>query len=361
MRNLKKTRFFSLGRKWVFTLALFLLVFAAASAVKIHAAGNVTGWLWGGGAGVYGDGTNTNVRWISMNSDNDGISHAISYGVNIPASDCSGSGCKVTGYAWSGGDDSGPGLGWIDFNPQDNCGSAYAALSCYIPGSSSEKGGVFRSENMLIGWARIVGIAKESAVGNSGGWSGWIHMNGSYGIDLLKMTGTAGTKTLAQMTFSTAGSDELAWIDASRAKAPCTPLPGGCGNAISQTYCPSDPAPSTNLCNSVSVLQGSAPSGSAPWNWQCVSNTCPGTGSMIASCPADYTDPEIGKCGIAATQNFCGKDAPSTNLCADGTTMTNFETGYSEYTWSCGKTTCGGTVVECSAPGIHCGWKEVNP
>lgn len=349
MKNSKLSRFFYRGRKMIFSLALFLLVFVAASVVKIQAAGNVTGWLWGGGAGTSGDGTNTNVGWISTTGTN--------YGVNIPLASCSGDGCKVTGYAWAnagGNPDNGQqnGIGWIDFNPQDNCGSAYSALSCFIPGSSTNKGGVFRSADKLIGWARIVGIAQESAANNSGGWSGWIHMDGNYGVDITKMDGTGN-----HPTYAAAGADELGWIDFSWANAPCTPLPGGCGSAISQTYCTGASAPSTNLCDGVSVLSGSAPSGSAPWSWQCVSNACPGT---IADChTGSYSEPDDGSCGTAASQNFCGKAAPSSGFCSNGD-MSNFETGYSEYTWTCGSTTCSGTPVNCSAPGNNCGWIETN-
>lgn len=223
MINLKRKRFFASGRKWIFTLALFVLVFAAASIVKVKAGteNNASGWLWGGGTESDGsapyDGTNSNVRWISMNSVN--TSSPVDYGVNIPGSDG-----PVTGYAWSGGDDSGPGLGWIDFNPQDHCTTGapgagqYKALSCALPAGSSGSPGVSRSGDKLVGWARIVGIAQESANNNSGGWSGWVHMNGNYGVDLAKMVGDTGPKPLAEMTFATAGGDELGWIDFSGAK-----------------------------------------------------------------------------------------------------------------------------------------------
>jgi hypothetical protein len=378
MRNLKRTRFFSLGRKWVFTLALFLLVFAAASVVKVQAVGNVTGWFWGGGAEQLPDvnpntwdGTNTNVRWISMNSDNSGIGHAIPYGVNVPTTDG-----NVTGYAWSGGDDSGPGLGWIDFNPNgddgirntsdDHCttgapaSNQYKAATCDT--QNGENPGVIREGDFLKGWARIVGIAQESANGNSGGWLGWLHMDGNYGIDLLKMNGDQTTRIpsdiAAKMTFVALGSDELGWADASRAKAPCTPLPGGCGSAMGKTYCSGSPAPAaSDLCNSDSVLKGLAPGGSAPWSWQCESNVCPGP---LASCSKDYTLPDVGKCGTDDGVNFCGKSALPGNLCDSGT-ASSVITGYSEYTWTCGSTTCGGKQVSCSAPGNHCGWIETNP
>lgn len=154
----------------------------------------------------------------------------------------------------------------------------------------------------------------------------------------------------------------LGWINFAKAKGPCNPLPGGCGPALGKTYCssglPSGPPAASDLCNSESVLQGSAPSGSAPWNWQCVSNTCPGT---VASCgPVNYTPADNGTCGTDDGVNFCGNSALPSNLCDSGT-ASPITTGYSEYTWTCGSATCGGITVNCSAPGNHCGWKEVNP
>ncbi|MFH0930067.1 MAG: hypothetical protein V1814_02335 [Candidatus Moraniibacteriota bacterium] len=246
MRIQKKTRFFSLGRKWVFTLALFVLVFAAASIVKIHAAGNVTGWLWGGSedvsiGGVTGDsnvlcktylapagcidGNETGIGWISMSGP--------TYGVSIPGSDG-----NVTGYAWmnaGGNPDNGlqNGIGSIDFNPQDNCGSAYSAVSCNAPdgsGADATRGGVKRVGDNLIGWARIVEIAKATvAPSNSGGWTGWIKFSvgGIYGsgIDVTKMDGTGDNKMYAWSGAEAPGlAGELGWIDFSRAQytPPCT-------------------------------------------------------------------------------------------------------------------------------------------
>lgn len=191
MRSQKKTRFFSLGRKWVFTLALFLLVFAAASIVKVQAGTehSVTGWLWGGGAGS-SDGTNTNVGWISMNNTNQ--SGATNYGVNIPA----GNG-DVTGYAWS------EYIGWVSFNSGDLAGCTGAS-------------GARREGHFLKGWARIISI--RDAAGNAGGWLGCIKLSSesgdpiTYGVDIDKMLGvSSGSHTYAW-------SDELGWIDFGQAK-----------------------------------------------------------------------------------------------------------------------------------------------
>ncbi|MFO7806875.1 MAG: hypothetical protein R6V40_00420, partial [Candidatus Moraniibacteriota bacterium] len=151
---------------------------------------HVTGWLWGGSEddsisdssiGTT-DGNETGVGWGSVSSDKE--SGGASYQVNIPFWDCGDTGdCNVTGYAWHGGDgddDNNPeGLGWIDFNPSGPYPSS--------PNHSAKREG---NSDKLTGWARVVGIQQELAVGNSGGWEGWIKMSGtaddgtSYGVDL---------------------------------------------------------------------------------------------------------------------------------------------------------------------------------
>jgi len=241
--KLKTINFLNKGKKFLFSLFLFALVFGVASYLKVQAGSghNVTGWLWGGGAENDGvkpwDGSNTNVRWISVNSDNPEVSHAIPYGVNIPASDG-----NLTGYAWSGGDDSGLGLGWIDFNPNgddgiqntadDHCttgspgATQYQAASCAAV-SNCGSPGVRRVGDGIEGCARIVEIAKASAIGNSGGWAGWLKVKGStYGVKISMMDGVA--KDPSSDTAGTAGADELGWIDFSRAKIGTT-----CSNVVS--------------------------------------------------------------------------------------------------------------------------------
>ncbi|MDD5490035.1 MAG: hypothetical protein PHP25_05160 [Candidatus Moranbacteria bacterium] len=192
MQNLKKRGLLSIGRKWVFTLALFLLVFALSCVMKIHAgtSDSGSGWLWGGGAGP-NDGTNTNVGWISINNTNQG--GATNYGLNIP----SGTGA-ISGYAWS------ENIGWISFNAADTAGCPQG--SC----NATKVAG-----NNIKGWARILGIRDALAQSNSGGWQGWISLSGAqYGV-----------KINADNTLTGYGwSDELGWIDFSRAKyeEPCT-------------------------------------------------------------------------------------------------------------------------------------------
>jgi len=184
---MKNFEFLKKGRKVIFSLALFLLVFAAASVVKIHAGTSDSGqgWLWGGGAGP-NDGTNTNVGWISMNNTNQG--GATNYGVNIPT----GNG-DVTGYAWS------ENIGWISFNAADTAGCP-----------QNPCGAVRVVGNNIKGWARILGIKDALAAGNSGGWQGWISLSGpQYGVKI-------NTDNTALSGYG--WSDELGWIDFSRAK-----------------------------------------------------------------------------------------------------------------------------------------------
>ncbi len=128
-------------------VALFIAIAFLATNIQAKAGNNenVTGWLWGG--------SNTNLGWISTNNLTGGGS--VNYGINVPNGDG-----NVTGYAWSSN------IGWINFNPSGP----------YPEGPNSS---VRRVGNNLIGWARIVGIAQESARGNSGGWQGWIKMSGA--------------------------------------------------------------------------------------------------------------------------------------------------------------------------------------
>lgn len=183
MKNSKPRAIFSLGRRWLFTLALFVFVFAVASAVKIQAGTehSAQGWMWGGGTGTSGDGTHTNVGWISANNLNQG--GAVNYGVSIP----SGTG-DVSGYAWS------ENIGWISFNASDLSG-------CPQGQCKAERDGI-----NLKGWARIMEIKLAGA--NAGGWQGWVSLKGPrYGVTI---------NTSAGALQNYAWSDELGWIDFSR-------------------------------------------------------------------------------------------------------------------------------------------------
>ena len=202
-------------------IILFLVIFAASS-LKVIAAGNIYGWLWGGseeGVLVNGliDRDETELGWISTSSSNcdtdgdgfsdgglncPGIGTVISdYGVTIPPSDG-----NITGYAWS------EHVGWINFD----AAGPYPIVSTGDDYTHS----VQRSGDSLIGWARIVGIQGELASSNSGGWEGWIRMSSdsndliSYGITM----NLDGTFNPCSSGTNCAWSDELGWVDFSNAK-----------------------------------------------------------------------------------------------------------------------------------------------
>jgi len=220
-RKIKSTKW-----KWRVLIAA-LLIIASGFTLKYFGkkaeageADSTNGWLWGGSEET-GDGDingdETGVGWISTNSidcDTDGngfwditcggdntTTEVLNYGINIPKVSC-GRNCKVMGYAWS------ENIGWIDFNPQDHCEIDYSAASCNDPGGGT--GGVFRFGKNLKGWARIVSIAKASAINNAGGWQGWISFSSdtsgggvNYGVTINRDNTLSGY----------AWSDELGWID----------------------------------------------------------------------------------------------------------------------------------------------------
>jgi hypothetical protein len=402
MKNSKVRKYFGVGRKWVFTLALFLLVFAAASVVKIHAAGNVTGFLWGGTEEISDGNPNngpsgyeTGVGWISMSRkncdpDSDGtteggadnpnfpgctpgksITKDEKYEVNIPSSG------SVTGYAWvnaGGNPDNGQqnGIGWLDFNPQDHCGSVYDAF-CTDPDGGT--GGVTRSGNNLVGWARIVEIAKAAKQGNSGGWTGWVKFSNSYigkdssgndisGIDVTKMDGTGDNKMYAwsgaEDALGIAG--ELGWIDFSSAKIPM-PIDGLCNTPPnSDQICPGNPNPTTmttdQLC--ADYDPGNPPSVTGTWSWTCSGQN----GGSPMNCHAELNTPEDGQCGMADGGSFCSSTPTDAELCVGGThpsvSSLGFDSSY-EVTWTC-TGVCSTVNDNCSAKGKKsCGWIETNP
>jgi hypothetical protein len=335
MRNFKKTRFFSLGRKWVFTLALFLLVFAAASVMKIHAgtSDSGSGWLWGGSEEMSDGNPNnglsgyeTGVGWISVNNTNQG--GAVSYGLSIP----SGTG-DISGYAWS------ENIGWISFNAADIVG-------CPQGSCKAEK----IAGNNFKGWARILGIRDALAAGNSGGWQGWISLSGpQYGVKINP------DNTLTAFGWS----DELGWIDFSRAKVKnCSPI-----TCSTKLLCTGDSLGSAgSACDSLSFC-GSADATctlTSGTTWTC-SDGC-GTTNPCSVSMQSKTD---GQCGGVDGGSFCQGQAPTdADLCTSGTPSPQASSlnldGY-EVKWTCGGI-CGGTTDFCSAKGKKsCGWIETNP
>jgi len=372
MKNPKVRKYFNIGRRFVLTLALFVLIFAAASIVKIQAAGNVTGWLWGGTEdadlvppaqmGVI-DGNETGVGLISMTGAN--------YGVNVPSTND-----PVTGYAWmnaGGNPDNGlqNGIGWIDFNPQDHCTTGtpgpgqYQAASCDLssdPGLNCGKGVVRRTGINLQGCARIVSIAQATVNSNSGGWQGWVKLKGTaqngseYGVTINSdgtfcKPGVATTYLVNGRNECYAWSSELGWIDFSRAKTCTNP---GCAT---KQLCEGS---TFSSCDSSFCTEGGTCTLNADQkSWIC-SNSC---GSV--SCSA-FIQPRVdGSCGTADGGSFCQGGTPSNEeLCSAGTPVpsaASLDLDVYEVSWQC-QGICGGANEDCSAKGKKaCGWIETNP
>jgi hypothetical protein len=201
-------------------------------------------------------------------------SPAISYGVNIPDSSCTGSACNLSGYVWN------ENISWISFNSADvtNCPNSTNAL-CPSGNCCPARRGTGVDANKLLGWARITGIrdAYILATPNSGGWQGWISLSNincdlnrdsildttgtglvqcstiasprmTYGVDTNQMTGSDHTY---------AWSNELGWVDFGRASisasaslAVCPPtgnLASGAPGHLHAYYSPSSFIDCNNL------------------------------------------------------------------------------------------------------------------
>ena len=185
------------------------------------------------------------------------------YGVDIPA----GSG-NVTGTAWS------KNIGWIDFAPA----GPYPSVATGDDYAFAAQ----RVGNELRGWARIVGIQTEfeAVPSNSGGWQGWIRLHSDsndpvpYGLDITKMDGTGNNKTYAW-------SDELGWIDFSKAKI-VTPTT----LKLCPSSCTSGSAPVSNS-STISMNPGDVKSYQACWN---TSSGCDTNGDVTLSASWDETN-----------------------------------------------------------------------
>lgn len=219
-----------MNKKIILTLIVFVLMVGLSAYLKTYAGTGQSGagFPWGGSedstiGGVIGsiDGNETGLGWISMNSancdsDSDGITDignypncptglsVTDYGVSIPSADG-----NLSGYAWS------ENIGWISFNSDDLTGCPFGACTARR---------VTTPADHLEGWARIVGIKTEfeAVPSNSGGWLGWIKMKGrtSDGVDYGVVINPDGTtfKKCDNVDKSCAWSDELGWIDFSKAK-----------------------------------------------------------------------------------------------------------------------------------------------
>lgn len=152
------------------------------------------GWLWGGSDD--GAGNSTGLGWISMNNTTPGAGGSRSYGVDVPVSG------SLSGYAWS------ENVGWVSFNFTDLTG-------CPDGNCSAQRVG-----DTLTGWARIMSIKDEIGNGNTGGWQGWIKLNGTasdgtpFGVKVISgettvtLSGYAWSDELGAISFSGASLDE---------------------------------------------------------------------------------------------------------------------------------------------------------
>lgn len=190
-------------KKYLLATIIFCAVFVVATTIKAGVNDSLSGWSWGGSESSSDgninnglSGNETGIGWISMNNTN--TSGGVSYGVNLPTGNT-----ELSGYAWS------ENLGWIAFDNSNG----------YLTGCPAGNGACSarRNGDKLEGWARFTSIKDALDAGNSGGWQGWIKLNGTnYGVEISKMDGTGANKTYAW-------SDELGWIDFSRAKLPAPP------------------------------------------------------------------------------------------------------------------------------------------
>jgi PKD repeat protein len=109
-------------------------------------ADNVYGWAW-----------SENIGWISFNNITGGGS--VDYGVNIDATGV------FSGYAWS------ENIGWISFNESDLTGCPQTPCRAWVDITSGN----------VYGWAKALSADNPQ----SGGWDGWISLNGSnYGVNI---------------------------------------------------------------------------------------------------------------------------------------------------------------------------------
>jgi len=125
------------------------------------------------GDNVFGYGWSDNVGWISFNNcKNPTVSStcsSVGYGVTVDYANNN----KVSGYAWS------ENVGWISFNPSDWGGCP--------PGVSSPCTSFLNKwASGNAGWARAMSVPQDTAClsslnppCNSGGWDGWISLNGT--------------------------------------------------------------------------------------------------------------------------------------------------------------------------------------
>ena len=154
----------------VVILTIFFTIDFGLNNNKVNAgvSHNLSGYAW-----------SDNIGWISFNCTDLSSCSTTDYGVGINSSDG-----NLFGYAWS------PNIGWITFNQSELSGCPSGTCVANL------------SQNTLSGWAK----ALSSSDSESGGWDGWISLNGgNYGV-----TFDTNNKKFSGYAW---GSDVIGWVD----------------------------------------------------------------------------------------------------------------------------------------------------
>jgi len=153
---------------FIFVGLLFNFFLKSSTPTKAGINDNVYGWAW-----------SENIGWISFNSSTGG--GGTDYGVNIESDG------TITGYAWS------ENIGWISFNESDLTGCPQSPCKAWVDPLTGT----------VYGWAKALAANDPQ----SGGWEGWIHLQGSnYGVFIDT------SSTPAEFEGWAWGEDVLGWI-----------------------------------------------------------------------------------------------------------------------------------------------------
>jgi len=301
------------------------------------------------------------------------------YGVDIPPTGQTG---QITGYAFS------ENIGAIDFNPHAGCPGSpkypgacdpYPADPSCSPGSCPTTDAMRNADNTVTGWARFTEIAQANAVGNSGGWTGWIKLAGpNYGVSVDPNTGNlsgyAWSDELGTIKFA---GDGASWNGSS-----CTGA-NDHGNSNQCNYGAQIPLPPTvslsanpltiNLNTGGSLPQNVALSWTVNGATSCtksggswsgtIANPTTGTDSSVSQ-TVGTVDYKLTCTGLGGTTSAdvtvttgCYVKSCSGTSCALGTSLT--PTG-STTTAACTALDACSTDTDCT-PRTPTGWQEVAP
>ncbi len=214
-----------------FLLLLSAGFFIGVKAIHAGVGQSGYGWLWGGSdTGTVKDVTvdprnyvASGPGWISLNSSdcdtdtngfvdvvcngNNTTTTAIDYGVDVPLTDG-----VLSGYAWSDR------FGWLSFNAAD------------VAGCPSGICNARRAGNTIQGWARILSL------NSTGDWKGFVALDqassgGSVSYNSVNLPSVIinADNTLSGYIYS----DEVGWVDVSRASIRAVPTLQLCLNGSS--------------------------------------------------------------------------------------------------------------------------------